>query len=236
VYITYATDAAPTTWSPTVSPPSSYAVASSSATEIGNTIYFAGLTSSQGVNFFTYTIGAASTSSETVISSSAQSWQVTISQVSRTLQIFYGSGSNIYEIFSVNEGASFSTTQTVSTAQTSITGLTSAYSGEGVAWISGTSTYNLEFFALSSTTLENASPFPVQFVSLYIQDSTSNTLYHFDTNSSAPGVSGAFDYWVPSGGTIAVPESFTWTVNDNFAITVTTDQGLIATYALTAPS
>jgi hypothetical protein len=242
VYITYTTDAAPTTWSSPISPPSNYAIGSSSATEIGNTIYFAGLASSSTgtstgtVNFFTYTIGATSTSSETVLSSTVSGWQVAISQVSQTIQIFYGSGSNLYQLFSVNEGLSFSSPLSVSTSQNSLAGLTSVYSGEGVAWISGTSPFNLEFFALSATTLLNTSPFPVHFVSLYIQDSTNNALYHFDVSSSSPDVSGVFDYWAPSGETITVPESFGWTVNDAFTITVTTDQGILATYALTAPS
>ncbi|MHB1868822.1 MAG: hypothetical protein ACYCPP_07745, partial [Nitrososphaerales archaeon] len=234
---------APTVWSSVVSPSSNYAMADSSATEISNTIYFVGLGSATAgvsvgtVNFFTYSIGAAATSSETVLVPTVSSWQAVISQASQTLQIFYGTGTSLYQLFTTNLGQTFSVAQTVSTSQTALPGLTAIYTGDAVAWISGTaSPFNVDFYALSTTSVTNGSPFPVHIISLYIDDNTLGTLIHFDTNASAPGVSGVFDYWLQTEQTITIPEASTWTVNDNFVITTSTDQGIIASFGITAPT
>ena len=241
--ITNTTISNPTTWSLAVSPPSYYAMLDSSAVAVGNNIYFAGLASSTSgsssgtVDYFSYTAGQSSTSPESVLQAASSSWQVSISVCSKTLDVFFGTGSNLYFIFSDNLGQSFGAAQTISTSENSITGVTSAYSAPGVVWMSGSSSpFNLRFFASSVVSITNASPFPIRLISLYIYDTTANVLYHFDTNSSAPGVSGSFDYWMAPGQTLTVPESFNWIPSDSFSITVTTDQGLIAAFYLTAPA
>jgi uncharacterized membrane protein len=95
---------------------------------------------------------------------------------------------------------------------------------------------NFTFGSSSGTvTIFNSSPFAVHLVSLYIQDETNAVLYHFDTNSTAPGVSGSFDHWVASGAMMSVSESLSWTSKDNFSITVASDQGVLASFATTAP-
>lgn len=243
VYITYTTFANPSVWSPTVSPSFNYAMDNSSATEIGNTIYFAGVGSATSgtttgvVRFFSYNIGAASTSNAKTLVSSISSWQVAISQASETLQIFYGEGSNLYQMFSMNLGETFSQPLTVSTTQSSLSGLTGIYAGDAVMWISGTAApYNVEFYALSTITVVNSSPFPVHLVSLYVYDNTLGVLSHFDTNSTAVGVIGPFDYWVPIEQTVTIPEAVSWTANDNFVITVSTDQGLVASLTMISPA
>lgn len=242
IYITSTTSANPTVWSTAVSPTLNYAMANSSAVEIGNTVYFAGLGASGAgattgtVDFFTYNNGAASTSGTEVISSTVASWQVVMSDASNTLQVFYGAGTNLYQLFSTNYGQSFSSAKTVSTGQAALSGLTSIYSGDAVAWISGTPTFNLEFYSLSTTSVTSASPLVVHLISLYIYDTTSGTLFHYDVNSSAQGVVGSFSYWVPPEQSITIPNNFTWTGSDSFTITITTDQGIVASYSLTAPA
>ena len=42
-------------------------------------------------------------------------------------------------------------------------------------------------------------------ISLYILNTVTNTLVHFDTNSSAPGVSAGFDNQIGAGETMSIP-------------------------------
>jgi hypothetical protein len=74
-------------------------------------------------------------------------------------------------------------------------------------------------------------------ISLYILNTVTDTLVHFDTNSSAPGVSASFDNQIGAGETMSIPlSSFAWTTSQNYVITVTTDQGLVFSSTLTSPT
>ena len=102
-------------WSSPVSPSSDYMLFSSSATAIGNTLYFVGLASgstgviSGTVNFWSFANGASATSSETQLQSSSSGWLTSISQEpSETLIVFYGSGTTLSTLYSTNFGNSWS--------------------------------------------------------------------------------------------------------------------------------
>ena len=91
------TSATGSSWSAAVSPPSDYSLFSSSADSITNTVYFAGLASGSAgattgaLNFWTFTSGAGSTSSETQLQGTTSGWSVSISEEpSKTLVVFYG--------------------------------------------------------------------------------------------------------------------------------------------------
>ena len=231
-----------TVWSPSVSPRSDYALFDSSATAIGNTIYFAGLASSSTgattgkVDTWSFASGGSTTSPETTLQSSAANWVASVSQSSNSLLVFYASGANVYGVYSTNLGISWSSTQTISNSETAATGLTSTYAGGGVIWTSGGSNpFNVRFASVSILSVTNNSPFAVHLVSLYIFGSNTETLVHFDVNSSAIGVSGLFDYWLGAGETLSVPLSFIWVTNQNYLLTVTTDQGVILSSTFEAP-
>ena len=232
-------------WSAVVSPPSYYKIFSSSATSMGNTLYFVGLASSGTgatsgtINFWSFNFGATQTSSETQLQATSSSWDTTMSEeTSRTLIVFYGSGSSVYDTYSVNGGASWYPSATISGSESSIAGLTSTFDGTGAIWTSGTtSPFNIRFANLPSVTITNNSPFPVHLISLYIYNPSTNALIHFDTNSSATGVSGLFDYWLGAGEIVSVPlPPFIWVTSQNYQITATTDQGLIYGSSTYTPS
>ncbi len=231
-----------TGWSTSVSPASNYAMFDSSAVAIGNTIYFAGLASSATgsttgtVNFWSFTRGQLATSGETVLQGTSNSWSVALSEVSTTLIVFYGSGSNLYYISSQNLGSSFSTSQAISSSETSLTGLNSGYSSFGLSWTSGTaSPFNVRFASLGVLTVSNNSPFAIQVVSLYIYNPATTALVHFDANASAQGVSGQFDYWIGSARSINVPLTFSWSTSQSYLVTVATDQGIVESLTVTSP-
>jgi hypothetical protein len=229
------------TWSAAISPPSNYAMFDSSATAIGNTFYFVGLASSSSgqssgtLNFWGYTFGAGSTSAETKLQTTSNSWQGTISQSNGTLIVFYGQGSTVNQLFSTDLGSSWSPIQIVSSSETSITGLTSAYTSSGAIWTSGTSSFNVRFAALSTATITSRSPFAVHLISLYIYNLVTNAVVHFDTNASAAGVTAKFDYWVGEGQTLAVPLVFPFTPGQSYVITLATDQGVLLSDSFVSP-
>ena len=232
-------------WSTAVSPASYYKMDYSSATSIGNTLYFVGLASastgavSGTVKFWSFTFGAGQTSPETQLNATVSPWLTSISEeASRTLIVFYGSGSNIYDLYSVNAGATWYPRTTISSTESSITGLTSIYAGTGVIWTSGTAVpFNVRFADLPSVTISNNSPFPVHMISLYIYNPNTNAVVHFDTNTSATGVTGSFDYWLGAGETVSVPlPSYTWVTSQSYLVTATTDQGVVSSLSTTAPA
>ncbi|MGI0080398.1 MAG: hypothetical protein ACRECH_12330, partial [Nitrososphaerales archaeon] len=219
-----------------------YALFDSSATAIGNTVYFAGLASSSTgattgtVNSWNFVNGGSSTSAETTLQSSVSSWVASISQSSNTLLVFYASGASVYVVYSTNSGVSWGLTQTLSGNESAVTGLTSTYTGGGVIWTSGVSNpFSIRFASVSILSITNNSPFSVHLVSLYIFASSINTLVHFDIDSSASGVSGVFDYWLGAGETMSIPLSFVWVLNQNYLVTVTTDQGVVLSSTFQAP-
>ncbi len=233
------------TWSTAVSPPSDYALFSSSATAIGSTLYFAGLASTSTgvttgtVNFWSFVNGASATSAETQLQSSTSGWIVSISQEpSDTLIVFYGSGTTVSMIYSMNFGKAWSSAETLSSSETSITGLSSTYAGSGVVWTSGSSSpFNIRFSAVPVITVINSSPFSVHLISLYIYNTVSQTLVHFDINSSALGVTGSFNFEVSPNEQLSSPlSSFSWTTNENYLITIATDQGVLESSTLTSPT
>lgn len=230
-------------WSTPVSPASDYAMFDSSAVAIGNTVYFAGLASSTAgsttgtVNFWSFTSGQLGTSGETVLQGTSNSWSVALTEVQTTLMVFYGSGSNLFCISTQNLGSSFSSPQTISSSETSLTGLNSGYSAPGISWSSGTfSPFNVRFASLGVLTVSNNGPFAIQVVSLYIYNPATTALVHFDANATGPGVSGQFDYWIGSARSINVPLTFSWSTSQSYIVTVSTDQGILASLTLTSPT
>ena len=75
----------------------------------------------------------------------------------------------------------------------------------------------------------------MHLVRLYIFNSALNTLVHFDVNSSAAGVSWVFDYWLGAGETMSIPLSFVWALNQNYLVTVTSDQGALLSSTFQSP-
>jgi len=232
-------------WTSSVSPTSNYMLFSSSATAIGNTLYFVGLASgSTGVttgtvNFWSFANGASTTSAETQLQSTNSGWLTSISQEpSDTLIVFYGSGTTLSTLYSTNFGTSWSSIQTVSSSETSIAGLSSTFGGSGAVWTSGSSSpFNVRFASIPVITTVNASPVAVHLISLYIYNTVSATLTHYDTNSSASGVSGSFDFELAPSEQLSVPlTSFSWTTNQYYLITLATDQGVLESSAIASPS
>lgn len=230
-------------WASPVSPPSKYAMFDSSAVAIGNTVYFVGLASASSgstsgtVNFWSYSSGQSSTSAETALQSNSNAWSASLSEISSGLLAFYGSGSNVYYTSTQNFGASFSPQLSISTGESSLTGVSSGYSSSGLSWTSGSSSpYNVRFSSLGILAVNNNSPFAIQAVSLYIYNPSTTALIHYDLNSSAQGVSGAFDYWIGSARSISVPLAFPWSPTQTYLVTVTTDQGIIASLTETSPT
>ena len=252
--VTILTTATGATWSTAVSPASYYAMFYSSAISVGNTIYFVGLasgstgSSSGTVDFWSFTYGASSTSAQTVISSTSAGWYTSIAQAnSNTFIIYYGSGVDMYYVFSTDGMTNWSSQQTISTGESSLVGISSSNTGGGLVWVSGSSSpYNVRFAAVTASTqwqvtptFQNNSPFAVQLVSFYLVDTTQNLLVaHWDVNSSGTDVTGLFSQWVGAGQSVSttLTMSSTWTHSDTFLATVTTNQGVIESGTYTAPS
>lgn len=237
VYVTSTNGAS---WSSPVSPPSDYSLLSSSATSIGNTLYFVGLASgnygsaSGTVNTWSFTNGDSSISSETLLNGNITSWNTAISEVdSRTLIAFYGTNQTLYMQY--NLGGAWYPSEALS--EGNYDGLTSSFSGGGVIWWGGTLSSTLGFLSVPILTTVNNSPFAVHLISLYVYDPATQALVHFDTNSTAQGVSGSFDYWIGAGEVMSVPFlPFAWSTNQNYLITVATDQGVLTSETLGSPS
>ncbi len=222
-----------------VSPPSYYYFLYSSAISNGSTIYFAGLASSStgqttgAVKFWSYTYGAGSTSSEKTVDPNTATWVVSISQVSNSFVVFYGSGANLYYVYSTDSGLLWTQRATISTSETAISGVTALNSEGGVAWVSGSgSPYNVRFASASvswqlSLAIQNSSPFAVHLVSLYLYDTNTDALAHFDVNPQGPGVVGQFELWVPAGEAINSTIPIVWIHSQNYLITIATDEGVL---------
>jgi hypothetical protein len=247
--VTAATDITATTtgitWSSVVVAPSNYLLFSSSATSIGNTVYFAGLSSASTgattgtVGFWSYSMGATTTSSQTTLQSSTSNWMAAISEeASGTLIVFYGAGTNIYVLSSVSSGAIWSSIASISASETSVTGLTSAIGGSAAIWTSGSSSpFSVRFAAVPTISITNNSPFAVNLVSLYIYNLNANTLIHFDVNPTGQGVIGTFNYWLGAGETMSVPLlPFTWQASNNYLLTLAASNGVLTSYTVTSPS
>jgi hypothetical protein len=251
VHIT--TTATGSVWSSAVSPASNYALLQSSAFSAGNIVYFAGMAGSGAsgtVRYWNFTYGGASTTAETTVQSSTSGWYVSISQTGtlpNTFLIFYGSGSNMYYAYSTDQGAVWSSQQTISTSENKLSGISSSNADGGIVWTSGASSpYNVRFAVVTGNSnwqitpsFQNSSPFAVHLISLYVYDTnTSSLVAHFDTNSSAPGVSGQFDLWIGAGQPQTYPSAltFNWTHKHSYLLTVTTDQGIVISSTFVAPT
>ena len=241
VSITTTTNGA--SWSPQISPPSNYAFFDSSAIFVGNTIYFVGLASSSAgatsgsLDFWSYSFGAASTSIETALVPEVNSWMASISQVNGTFIVFYGEGNDVYQVVSMDQGGSWGPAQLLSNSESSIAGLTSAQYSPGVIWTSATgSPFTVRFLSPSTVVVSSTTPFAVHLISLYLYSPSMNTLVHFDTNASASGVAGRFDYWIGQGQALTIPIFFNFASGQAYLITLTTDTGLIFTASATSPT
>ena len=104
--------------------------------------------------------------------------------------------------------------------------------------MSGSSSpFNVRFASIPVIASVNNSPFAVHLISLYIYNTVSGTLVHFDTNSTGTGVSGAFDFEVGPGEQISIPiSSFAWTTSQNYLITLATDQGVLIATPVVSPA
>ena len=244
--ITTATGA---TWSAPVSPTGTYAMLFSWANSIGNTIYFEGLESGKAgstsgtVVFWTFNYGASSTSGLTTIVSSSSTWETSLTiGAGNYLTVYYGTGANVYYVYSTDAGATWSTQNTISTGENTVAGITSADSSQGVAWVSGgASPFNVRFATAGpvgqlSLTFVNQSPFAVHLISLYVYSTTSNILNHYDADSSDPTVSGNFDNWVSAGLTLSETVTINLYSNQNYLITSSTDGGVIISTTFTSPT
>jgi hypothetical protein len=228
------------TWNSAVSPPSDYALPSSSAVIVGNIVYFAGMASSSvssgsgTLNLWSYAIGQTSTSSESVIESKTNIWRAALGDYDNTLYLFDANGSSINYYYSGNQGNTWSFGSTGTSYEPDIAGL-SAADGSTIAitWTSGNvENYNVRFAALSSVTISNNSPNAVHVVSLYVTNPTTDTLLtYYYTNSTE-----LLDYWIGGGSTQAIVFNFDWTPVTSYAITYATSSGVVETSTLTSPA
>jgi len=244
------------TWTAAVTTTSDYLMGSSSAVVIGNTVYFAGLASgSTGqttgtLKFWSFPVGAASAPPETTIESTVAAWQAALCSSSTTLVLFEEtSGTTVEYRTSVTFGGVWypplaSGPISISTTETSATGLTAAYSGTFAAtWTAGASSpYSIRFASLSMLSVVDSSAFAVHLIGSYVYQPSTNTLVaHYDIISSGPGVAanGLFDYWVGQGSQMDIPlpfNSFNWAVSTAYLVTVTTDAGVVVSETVTSPA
>ncbi|MGH9920383.1 MAG: hypothetical protein ACRD6W_16135, partial [Nitrososphaerales archaeon] len=127
------------TFTSAVNATSKFAIAYSSAEAMSGTLYMVGLASgltgaSTGtLNFFSFTIGGAATSSSVQIETSTAAWQAALCSSSTTLVLFEATtaSNTVYARESLTDGGTWypaagSTAFLVSTSETSITGLSTA--------------------------------------------------------------------------------------------------------------
>jgi hypothetical protein len=235
VNLTTTTDGS--TWSNPVSPSSDFSLLASSAVSSGNTVYFVGLASSS-LGSKTGTVNSWSfsgelISEETVLDNVSSNWTAAISMAgSGTLIAYYGTNNSIYMQY--NFGSSWSSPLTLSNSESSASGLTSSFSGAGLAWQSGN---KIRFALVPTLTTVNNSPFAVHLISLYVYNPSTQTLVHFDTNVSASGVTGSFDYWIGAGEVMSIPlPIFPWNPSQNYLVTMTTDEGALFSASFPSPT
>lgn len=232
------------TWNTAVSPPSDYALASSSEVVIGDTYCFAGLASrtpsatTGTLRFWTYTLGlspaASATSSEQTIESSTAAWQAAIEANGNTLVLYDSSGGTLNYYYSGNLGSSWSEKSVATEYEASITGLTAAGSSTFAAiWTaSNDGSNNIRFGSLSSLTVTNNGGSTVNMVSLYVYNPATNTLItYYQSNSTE-----LFNYWIAPGSTVSMPSSFTWSTSTPYLITFDTSTGYLSSESFASPS
>jgi hypothetical protein len=211
---------------------SDYSLTSSSAVMDGYVLCFAGLASaSSGAstgtldfwNFqFTSSISSGILSAQTVIESAVASWQAALTLSSSSLELFDNpSGTSIKSYVSSNIGSTWSVSTTEATGETAINGLSPAFGSPAVTWTNSGGV--VRFLALSSLTLTNNSGFPVELVSLFVSNPSTNTLVAtYFKNSSA-----LFDYWTGAGNTVTTPAYFSYSASSSYLVTVVTSTGII---------
>jgi hypothetical protein len=226
-------------WSAPVSPQSYYSLFHSSATSVGSTVYFIGLASASlgqttgTVKSWSFTNGSSIVSSETTLDSTVESWSASISVVGEGLFAYYGY--NQYTYLQYNPGDMWYPSSQMSSTETNANALSSPFSGVGSAWLSGTASLEIRFALPSYITLMDNSPFAIHAISLYVYNPSTLALVHYDTNSSAPGVSGEFNLWIGAGQAMAIPlGSFNYVAGDSYLFTVATDQGVLASASFVA--
>ena len=149
------------TWSSETTTTSSYLNGGTSGVAIADTTYFAGITSTGTILYWSCAYPCSSTPTETTISSATTNVQVQISSDnSQQLLVLYGTGgssSSILYEYSTNGGTSWSGQQTLASSESvraySLTG--SVTTGNGnfqILWTSNTSTYNVRFATISFPT------------------------------------------------------------------------------------
>lgn len=243
IYSTTVTSAWTTsTWTSAVHPPSDYALSLSSDTIVGSTLAFAGTAASSisqttgTLNFWTFTVGGTTTSTEQVIESSTAAWQSGIGSDGTMIFIFDANPaiSEINYYYSSNLGYSWSSEAVATTYEPSITGL----SGTGantmaITWTSGNiANYNIRFAALSSLTVNNNGGSTVNLVSLFINNPTTNLLItYYESNST-----NLFGCWINPGSSMSIALSFTWTTITSYDITIGTATGVVVSVAATSPA
>ncbi len=230
------------TWTGSVSPPSDYALASSSEVLDGSMLAFAGLASSSisqttgTLNFWTFVIGSSATSTEQQIETSTAKWQAALGILGNTIYLFDASVSTLSYYYTGNVGQTWSPKISATTYEPNIVGLSSASGGTfAVTWTNGNpsvGSFNVRFDSLSSLTVTNDGSSAIHIVSLYVANPATNSLIEdYFTNSTE-----LFDYWVGAGSTATLAFSFPWSTTTSYALTFATSSGVVETESYTSPA
>ncbi|MGA2876330.1 MAG: hypothetical protein ABSE82_12420, partial [Nitrososphaerales archaeon] len=230
------------TWTTAVSPPSDYALTSSSETLVGSTLAFEGLAASSisqttgTLNYWTFIIGGSATSIEQTIEGSTAAWQSSISSEGTTIFLFDASVSTINYYYTSNLGYTWSSKTVATTYEPSITGLSGSESGTmAVTWTSGNpsyTTFTIRFASLSSLTVSNNGGYTVDLVSLFFSNPTTNVLVTYYVSNST----NLFGYWINPGASVSIALTFIWTTSTAYEITIGTSTGVVVAVAATSPA
>lgn len=230
------------TWTSAVSPPSDYALPSSSEDVVGATLAFAGLASttvsqtSGTLNFWTFVIGGSATSTEQEIETTSASWQASLGVYGGTLFLFDATGSTLSYYYTGNLGNTWSPKIFATTYEPNIAGLSASDGGTfAVTWTNGNpsvGSFNVRFASLSSLSVTNNSPTAIHIVSLYVANPATNSLIaDYFTNSTE-----LFDYWIGAGSSVTLAFSFPWSTTTSYALTFATSTGIVESQSFTSPA
>jgi hypothetical protein len=219
---------------------SDYSLTSSSAVMDGYVLCFAGLAStSSGVttgtlNFWTLafstTIAAGEVSAETKIESATAAWQAALTVSGFTLTLFDNpsGGTSIQSYTSSTNGNTWSVSTTEATGETAINGLSPAFGSPAITWTNSGGL--IRFLALSSLTVTNNSGFPVELVSLFVSNPSTNSLVAIYFKNSTR----LYDYWTGAGSFAVTPAYFGYTASTSYLVTAVTSTGVIVSSTFTS--
>ena len=229
---------------------SDYSLTSSSGTEVGTSLYFAGLANVAvgattgtldfwSVSFSSMTAGTVS--AQQAIEGTTAAWMGALASDGSTLALFDNpaagtdacpAGDTCVQYYTTGTlGSKWSSAILLESAETAVTYLAPASGELAVTWTN--SADNVRFAALSTFTLSNDSPFGVHVVDAYVYNpSTGALVAHWFYNTTGTGA-GDFDWWVGQGSTTVIPLRFIWAADTSYLITFATDSGVTAQTTLT---